>query len=129
MTVLEYLMENYVSKYPEDKKPSDYQVMLAVDAYKDQMIVVKDDDIKCVAIYLKLTEETLNILTKEMLEDVESLRCMFQERGSHYHFILLAAQGAKVILKGIEEVKKRGADSISWFNPQMTKLHKYKFRR
>lgn len=129
MEIVKYLMDNYYNKYygcPKDMIPDPILLFKALDLNKDRLIVIhKDNQIQGVAVFLTLSDTTFKVLEYLNLSDLETLTNLMREQGNNVHFILLTAKDAKTIRAGIKEVKKRKPKTISWFNPTMTKLHKY----
>lgn len=123
--VCDYLLANYYSKHPEFT-PSRADLMFALTRYAENVIVVRHNgDIKTVAIYLTLTDGTHDKLTKEAISDIQGLSALMKERGDNYHFILVCADRLKYIIQGMNQVKKRKPKMVSWYNPAMTRLHRY----
>jgi hypothetical protein len=125
MKVAEYLLENYYKKYDKVKEcPTIEHVEAFLDVVRDRIVVVRNKGIKCVSIWMTLTDETYNKL--ESLDfSIETTRELLQEKGKNFHFIILVAQGMKYILQGMFRVKKKNPKTISWWNPAGTKLHRY----
>ena len=126
----DYLMENYYSKY----KGSDMKfltitqdmVEYALDKHRDRVVVIRDPDIKGVAVYCTLTDKTYKELDNINLKDAEMLEVLLEEKGPNIHFILVCGASVKYILEGIRKVRDRyKAKTVSWWNPTMDYLHKY----
>lgn len=128
----EYLIENYYSKYQgprQDIIPTVEQIELGYKRFKDNFVIVRDDKIKGVAIFLTLSDKTYMHLKKYDISQIDVLSILLQEHGDNVHFVLLCADGIKTILYGIQEVKKRrNPKTISWWNPDLNKLHKFNVR-
>lgn len=126
--IIDYLFNNYYNVWPGDKNdiPTKEMLMQGLFNHPDKVIVIKDDKIKGVAFFLTLSDDTYNALGCIDTNDVESLISLFKENGRNIHFLLLAADSQKTIRRGIKEVKdKLNPRSISWWNPDNTRLHKY----
>jgi len=124
----EYLMKNYYAKYKGclmDIVPTEEQLELMLDVCAGNTIVIRNAEIEGVGIYLTLTDETFKEIEKHDITDVNELSRMLKERGTNFHFVLLAANGIKTIMLGIEEAKRRKPKTISWWSPDRKQLHKY----
>lgn len=125
----EYLMRNYYSKYNGGRpemipKPEDLEK--ALELVPEKIIVIREPEIKGVAVYLTLSDETYKELEKHDISNVNVLSNLIREQGDNIHFVLLAADGLKTIMLGIDEIKKkRRPKSISWWSPDMRRLHRY----
>lgn len=128
MTVARFLMDNYYSKYPLalDKDVTEEMMIKALDLNKDKVVVVmKGEEIKGVAVFVTLTDDTYAKLETLDISKVQVVIDMLKEDGDNIHFILVACSGMGNILKGIKIAKKTNPRTISWWNPTMNKLHKY----
>ncbi len=123
--IVGYLVNNYYKKYSSMYTPRMPEIEAMVNLCSDRTIVIRNPEIKCVAIYLTLTDETFAELTVRNINNVSALSELLKERGNNFHFVLLAAEGLKYIIIGMNEVKKRKPTTVSWWNPSMTRLHKY----
>jgi hypothetical protein len=129
--VAQYLIENYYSKYTHPKLkmqvPDINALASSLHAYQDKVLVMANDgQIEGIAVYLTLTDKTYKALGTIDICDVDNLRDMLKEDGRHVHFILVTAKGIRIILQGLNVIKKtRKPKSISWWNPSMTRIHKY----
>lgn len=128
----DYLMTQYYSKYHgprNDVVPTIEQLEQGITNHPDKFVIVRDDKIKGVAIFVTLCDETYAILQRIKIGDIEILKRLLREHGPNVHFILLCADGRKTILRGIDYVKRKvNPKTISWWNPDFTKLHKYTVR-
>jgi hypothetical protein len=120
-------MDNYYSKqsYPP---PDEDQLYKALDLNQDKVVVVHEgDQLLGVAVFLTLTDETFdNIASIDML-NVNTLSRLLQEKGENIHFIMVTTKGIKNILAGLRAVvRERNAKSVSWFSPDMSRLHKHR---
>lgn len=127
--VTEYLMKNYYAKYKgKDCKvvPTPEDLDKAILAYQDKIVIIREPEIRGVAIYLTLSDETYKQLEKIDISDVDTLSRLLKEQGDNIHFILLAADGLRTIMMGVNKVKKerKGIKTISWWNPDMSHLYK-----
>ena len=127
-SILEYLKKEYYSKCAErypNFSVTDEQIMALLAMCEDRTIVIRNPDIKCVAIYLTLTDETYDNISQDKIMDVKELSVMLQEKGCNFHFFLISAVGFRNIRIGMMEVKKLNPKTVSWYNPDMTQLHQY----
>lgn len=127
--IAEYLMTHYYSKYTgprTDVVPPADILERCLDNHKDKLVVIRDENIKGVGIYVTLSDETCELLREMDVTRVDVLTRLLQDHGPNVHFILLAADGMKTILMGIQEVKRRlDPKTISWWDPDLKRLHKY----
>ena len=127
-----YLINEYYARYTGtrlDIIPTVEQIERSYIQHQDKFIIVKDDKIKGVAIFFTLSDETYNIIESFDITKVDVLKMLLLEAGPNVHFVLLAAMGMKTILVGMDQVKHRiNPKTISWWNPDFTKLHKFKVR-
>lgn len=127
-----FIMEKYYSKYKGprfDVVPTVEQLEKGIKQHPDKLVVVRDDKIKGVGIFLTLSDETFKMLQSFDITQVDVLMALLQEHGPNIHFVLLCADGQKTILTGINMVKaKYKPKTISWWNPDLSKLHKYEIR-
>lgn len=117
MKLADFILENYSAL--EDYDRIKVETLLSV--YKNNIIVIEDGDIRGLAIYLKLTDETLLKVEKRVIDLTvpEVINECFKENGRNIHFFLLIADGYKTILKGIRSVVNQDVKSISWFSKDM----------
>jgi len=128
--VAQYLIKNYYTRYTKVKAPAMKTLVKLCFERKDRMVIIQDDRIKGVAIYLTLTDETYRMLKDIDIANADAQMAfdLFRERGKNIHFIMLAADCLRTILKGVREVVKREHPrTVSWFNPDHTKLHTRRF--
>ncbi len=127
-----YLMYNYYSKYKgghKDVVPSIEQIENGYKNYPDHFLIIKDDKIRGVAVFVTLCDKTVETLCTLNINRVDVINKLLLEQGRHVHFLLLCADGMITILRGIRELKKKvNPKTISWWNPDLTKLHTYKVR-
>ncbi len=132
--ISQYLFDNYYSKYKgkrTDVVPTPAQAMMAVmNADRDdKIVVVRDDKIRGVAVFVTLSDETYAKVRHLDITAVDILTDLFKESGPNIHFVLLCADGWKTILYGIDKVKaKYDPKTISWWNPDLSQFHEYKFK-
>ena len=129
----EFLMVNYYSKYKGsrlDVVPTREQLEKAIVNHGDKIVVVRDDKIKGIGIFITISDKTYEELNKINITDFDILCQLVAEHGPHIHFVLICADGVKTILTGIDYVKNTfSPETISWWNPDLTKLHIYKVRK
>jgi hypothetical protein len=100
--------------------------------WKDRFVIIENNDIKLVAFYFKLTDELLELLKKGNLDltKEEGVNLAFMSNGNNVHFILCVADGIRPIRQGIRlTIEKEKPKTISWYNPEMSKLNIFKVRR
>lgn len=131
--IADYLLKNYYPKYTGNRKeiiPERELLVKALKIYKDKVIVIRKDGIEGVGIYLTLNDETYSNIDKFDITEIAILSELLQEKGDNVHFILVAGSRVENMLLGINIVKKRERPkTISWWNPSMTKLHKYNLKK
>jgi len=92
-------------------------------AYEKKIIYVFDDgQIKGVAFYLKVDDETLAEIEKgDMdLSQPEKIEICYRQNGPHVHFFRCIASGYSVIKKGLRCLtEKENPETISWITPRM----------
>lgn len=127
--VARYIQEEYYPKYPDMPKeliPDTPMLLCALDLHKDKIVVIVEEDvIRGVAIYLTLSDDTFNKIESFDISNPDVLGQLLQEKGPNLHFILLAASGLDVIMAGIRRTKELKPKTVSWWNPKMTYFHKY----
>jgi len=122
--VIEFIKENYVKVYPNEcKEFTDEFIYNTIVFCRNIYIERHEGNIVGVALFFKLTDETERELTAESFKDVEMIKKMASEDGDNIHVWLCCAKGLKMIRKAIKEL---GGRTISWFEPDMKILHKYK---
>lgn len=128
--IAKYLKDNYYTKYagcPSHLIPEEEDLVRALDIHKDKIVVVLDgEQIRGVAVFLTLSDETFANIESIDVGNMEILRVLLQETGSNIHFILLTADSYETIKDGVKAVKALHPKTISWWNPTNTQLHKYK---
>ncbi len=123
----DYLIRNYYGRYKRIEQPSLEALEYCIKMRFDKIIIIQHEKIEGVAVYLTLSDETYKEL-KDMNFDHADADSLFAENGKNIHFIILAADNMHVILQGIKEVvRKEHPKTISWFNPEHTKLYKRRF--
>src|ERR1041385_5387565 len=108
--IAQYLMDNYYAKYKgkrDDIIPTEEQLECGIKAAPEKFVIIKDKEIKGVAIYLTLTDESYKKLEKVDITKMEVLLSLIPERGKNLHFILLAADSMRTILKGLRQTLKK----------------------
>ena len=127
-----YLINEYYSKYTGGRRdivPTIEQIETAYETQKDRFVIIRDENIKGVAVFLTLSDKTFEALERYDITRVDVLKVLLLEGGPNVHFVLLCADGVRTILTGMNEVKRRmNPKTISWWNPDFTKLHKFKVR-
>lgn len=127
--VTDYLLENYYAHYKNPKFPDPTREALATVLYEhqDKVIIIENEKgIRGVAVFLTLSDQTYSWLEALDICDVQLLTQLLSEKGDNVHFILVTAKGIRTILQGIDLIKKmKNPKTISWWNPSMSRLHKY----
>ena len=115
---------DYVYKnYPLDPIITYEEVERIFLLFDDKTIVIEDkENIKLVALYLKLSDETVKDVHAGLLDLTMSkniIECS-KMNGNNIHFVLCASKGMRYIREGIREVIKReNPATISWFSHDM----------
>ncbi len=123
-----FLLDNYYSKYSKIPTPPTDVIEQAVNMHKDRMVIIRDENIKGIGVYLTLTDETYAVLGQLEIADEVTAKRLWDEKGRNVHFIILAADCLNTILAGMNEVIEREhPKTISWFNPTHTHLHTRRF--
>ena len=129
----DFLLHNYYSRYTgnDPRVFAGKEVMEeGLKNHPDKIVIIRDDKIKGVAVFLTLSDETYERLNELDIEDVDILVRLLKEEGKNIHFILLAADCVRTILRGILKAKQElEPKTISWWSPDLKKLHKYNLRR
>jgi hypothetical protein len=129
----EYLMINYYNKYNgsrSDVIPDIDTLECGLKNHSDKIVIIRDEKIKGVAIYLTLSDETYDLMSNLDITRLDILTRLLKEEGRNVHFVLLAAKGINTILLGIKEIKRRlNPRTISWWDPELKRLHKYNLEK
>lgn len=125
MSLARYLIDKYFSKH-DWGIPREEDLAPFIDLHKDKMVVVKNGDaVLGVAMFLTLSQATFERLHLIDIEDPKVLIELLGEEGPHIHFIIVTAEGFRVILAGIRAViDKKAPETISWYDLNK-KLNKY----
>lgn len=125
----DFLIKNYFKRYKLEgiQLPSSRDLSKALLMHRDKIVVIRKDlNIVGIGIYLKLSDESYSIITADDIRSVDTMAGYLKENGRNIHFITLTADCLKTILLGLNEVvQKENAKTVSWFSPDMKKLHKY----
>lgn len=128
----EYLLAEYYPHYTGDRTdvvPDNETLEKGLANHPDKVIVIRDEKIRGVAIFVTISDETYGKMKDLDMTQVDVIKGLFNEHGPNIHFILIAANGIKTILMGINEIKRRiHPKTISWWDPNLRILHKYKVR-
>ena len=128
--VVDFLMFNYYPKYKGrrvDVVPTHEQVMQGIRNHPDKVMVVRDDKVKGVGIFVTLSDDTYKRLRSLDVTRMEIIQQLIGQHGPNIHFVLLCADGYRTIAAGIRQVKKKyQPKTISWWNPDLSFLHVYK---
>ena len=129
MHITKYLFEHYYSHYKGNRLdiiPTPEQIEQAIANHPEKIIVVGGKKIKGVGIFLTLTDKTFSFLHNIEIQKIDVLQALCLENGKNFHFVLLAADSYKTIMIGLRMALKLKPKTISWWNPNFTKLHTYK---
>ena len=128
MSIADYLYTHYYSHYrgKELIVPTHEQIGQALLNHPDKFIIIQDGDIKGIAMFVMLTDKTYEGILELDIQDIEVLKSMAQENGRNMHFLLLAADGYRTMMKIRKYAKQQfNPKTFSWWNPTLTKLHRY----
>jgi len=99
---------------------------------KDKIItIVGESGLIGVGIYLTLCDDTHEIIECIDVRNPNVVKELYSQEGKNVHFIIVCGNGTKNAFKYMrmcirQTIKIEGAKTVSWWNPTMTKLHKYK---
>ena len=127
-------LAKYIYKnYPNLKEKVQYwQVLSLLDRNEDKIVIVKDTEFRCTALYAKISDETLWKIEYGFLDlkNSRDIQEVLNDKGNNIHVLYLLADGQNSILKGLRKViKKENPKTISWFNPEITKLNKFTLKK
>lgn len=124
-----YLMTNYYAHYKGSRLgiiPDVETLERGLKNHPEKVVVVEDGEIRGVAVFLTLTDETYQSLEEIDITDVEVLKRLIPECGKNVHFILLAADSLKTIRLGLRKTMRSiNPKTVSWFSPDMKVLHRF----
>lgn len=131
--MIKYLMDNYYAHYKglrDDVIPTSDQLEQALSNHPDKLVVVRDElGIKGMAVFLRLSDKSYNHLQKMDISQLDVIKALLPEDGDNFHFVLLAAGDFKTIMSGLRKViKSQKPRTISWWDPEYTKLHRYNLK-
>lgn len=131
--VVDFLLSNYYAKYPgmqSDVIATREQIEQTFLNHPDKFVIEFDNgNIAGVAAFLTLGDESYDRLDVLDISKVEVLAELMKEHGDNIHFVLLATSGARMIRQGMRHViENKNPKTISWWNPELNKLHKFKVR-
>ena len=125
MNEVDFIYENY-KKYKLFTKE---QIEFFLIVYQERIVRVYEDlELKGIAFYFKLDDETLDRITnrKLRLNNTNVVNKCFLQDGDNIHFFAVVADGANTIIKGLRVILNQNVKSVSWFSPDM---HKFFIRR
>ena len=126
--VATFLMEHYYSHYDGPRKdivPTEEQLLRALQVHWDKVIVIrKYNEVKGVAIFLTLTDETYENIEKYDIEHLHLLAGLLKEQGDNLHFILLASVDIKVVNMVRKAIRGLNPRSVSWWSPDHSRLYR-----
>lgn len=124
--ISKYLFDHYYSHCNRvELIPTTEQIEQAIRNHPDKVMVVENNGIKGVAIFLTLTDKTYSFLHNIDIQKIDILQTLARENGKNFHFVLLAADSYKTIRIGLRNIMTLKPKTISWWNPSFTKLHRY----
>ncbi len=128
--VVEFLTLEYFPHFKGRKPevvPTREQMLQAFKNHGDKVIICRDDKIKGVAVFVNISDETLAGLEKMDVTNYDIMCGLLSEHGRNLHFVLICTDGLKTMMIGRDFVKRKyKPKTISWWNPDLTKLHIYK---
>ncbi len=126
--IADYIRKHYYPRYLDMAPhliPDDATLMLALKLHSDKTIVVTRHGHICgVAVYLKLDDKTFEHIEDFDMNRVDVLSRLLEQTGRNLHFILLTADCSETIRVGLRYAKSLKPRSISWWNPDMTRVHR-----
>ena len=112
------------SKYPHFVASYE-QLLNLFTIHKDKVICVREaGEIKGVGFFLRLSDESFNKLGTLDIFTVDVMRELLKENGDNIHFIQIAADSVKTLVRGLRLLREREHPaSISGYHPDMKKLY------
>lgn len=124
--ITKYLFDHYYSHCNRlDLIPTHQQIEQAIKNHTDKIIVVGKKEIKGVCIFLTLTDKTYSFLHNIDVQKIEVLQALALENGRNLHGLLVAADSYKTLRVMHRMALKLKPKTLSWWNPNFTKLHRY----
>lgn len=126
MRIAEYLLTHYYAHTNRlDLIPTKEQINQAILNHPEKIVVIRRGQIRGIAFFLTLTDETYNRLETLDITKIPMIQALALENGRNFHFVVLAADGYRTIKLGLRKIMKLNPKTISWWNPSFTKLHRY----
>lgn len=129
LEITEYLYSGYPkfkSMFPK------WKLLSIIDNNLDKVAFIRENgNLKGAALFFKLTDSTLFGVDVGFisLKDPEVIKRIIKENGKNIHFIGVLADNMKTVLKGLRQViEKENPKTVSWFKPDMNKVHFVKLR-
>lgn len=132
--VADYLWVRYFKKIDKPGyEPDKAIVEKNVEEFRkhNRLVIIRkvSGQIRGVAVFLSLSDETYSKLESLDLTTEDCVRALACEYGENAHFIIVCGGGYGTLRAGIKEIKQRGdIKTVSWWNPDMTKLHRFKIK-
>lgn len=127
-------LANYVYKnYPAIRdKVEFWQLLSLLDRNEDKIVFIKEgNEFRGAAFYLRLCDDNfLKVIMGEYdLSNPEHIHYLLTDKGDNIHFIYCVGS-MRPILKGLRKmIKYEKPMSVSWFKPDMEKIHIVQFER
>ena len=131
--IADYLMTHYYPHYKGtrlDVIPDMKTLLKGLNNHPDKLMVIRNDKIHGVAIYLTLSDKTYAQLEEYDINREDVLISLLQEHGPNVHVVLLAADGYNTMMVMKKEIINRvNPKTVSWWSEDLKKLHRYTLRR
>lgn len=123
----------FYNNYPNIKNIRSFKDCVGmIDLFKDTLIYkIKDKKVIFLAIYLKISNEYFNLIqdNPELFKDIEFIKKCIENKGENIHFAFALGSGTRNILSCLKEIiKKESPLTVSWYKPEMKKIHIIKMR-
>jgi hypothetical protein len=121
------------SRYPEiQERYPFWQLLSFLDRFPKNYIYIKENDnIVGIGIYVMIDDLGLDRIATGIydIRKPEGIRKVFERPGDNLHFIAAATDNVKIVLQGLKTIiKQRKPKSVSWFKPDMDRIHFIKMR-
>ena len=124
--ITKYLFEHYYSQCNRlDLIPTPEQIEQALINHPDKIIIIKDSEIRGMCVFFTLTDKTYSFLHNIDIQRIDTLQALALENGKNFHAVLMVSDGYKTMRSMYRNVMKLKPKTLSWWNPDFTKLHRY----